>query len=91
MVMPMSPTPKTTQTEVERNFEAISAQMDDLMPLHANKYALMRNGDIVEFYNCWEDAYKTGQHFFGDGSFSVQQVTKTPVDLGYYSHAINIA
>ena len=78
-------TPKAKRSEIERNFKAISAQMDALMPLHAQKYALMRGGEVIEFYACWEDAYKTGKRFFDDGQFSVQQVTKTPVDLGYFS------
>lgn len=81
---------KAMRAEIERNFQAISARMDELLPLYAHKYALMRGGDIVEFYACWEDAYKTGQRFFEDGKFSVQQVTKTPVDLGYFSRAKHI-
>ena len=81
---------KATRFEIETNFKAISARMDELMPLYAHKYALMRAGEIVEFYACWEDAYKTGQRFFADGKFSVQQVTKTPVDLGYFSHAVSL-
>ena len=86
----MTTTKKATRTEIEKNFQAISTQMDKLMPLHAHKYALMRDGEIVEFYSRWEDAYKTGRRFFDDGRFSVQQVTKAPVDLGYFSHAVHI-
>ena len=81
---------KEMRAEIEKNFKAISAQMDDLMPLHTQKYALMHSGEIVEFYSSWEDAYKTGRLLYEDGKFSVQQVTKVPVDLGYYSHAMHI-
>lgn len=81
---------KDIREEVERNFAVISSKMDQLMPLHAHKYALMRDGEIIELYFSWEDAYKTGQRFFEDGRFSVQEVTKTPVDLGYFSHAVHI-
>ena len=80
---------KAKRTEIDANFEAISAKMDELMPLHAHKHALMRGGEIVEFYSNWEDAYKTGRRFYKDGRFSVQEVTKTPVDLGIFSRALH--
>ena len=76
--------------EIEKNFEAMSRKIDEYIPMHANKYALMRNGEVIEFYTHWDDAYKTGARFYGDGLFSVQKVTKTPVDLGYFSHAVHI-
>ena len=76
--------------EIERNWRAISKRMNEYIPLHSNKYALMRNGEVVEFYSGWEDAYKTGARFYSDGLFSIQQVTKTPVDLGFFSHAVHI-
>ena len=76
--------------QIEKNFETISSKMDEYMALHANKFALMRDGEVIEFYATWEDAYKTGLKFFSDGLFSVQEVTKTPVDLGYFSHAVHI-
>ena len=75
--------------EIETNYKAISAQMDALMLLHSRKYALMRDGEIVEFYANHVDAYKTGRRFYEDGRFSVQEVTKTPVDLGHFSHAVH--
>ena len=75
--------------EIDRNFAALMAQIDTLLPLHVGQYALMRNGEIIEFYTSWEDAYKTGVRFYEDGLFSVQKVTNRPVDLGYFSHAVH--
>ena len=49
--------------EIDRNFAALTAQIDTLLPLHVGQYALMRNGEIIEFYTSWEDAYKTGVRF----------------------------
>ena len=76
--------------EVDRNFEVMSQNLKKYMPLHANKYALMRHGEVIEFYNDWQDAYRTGNKFYEDGLFSIQKVTATPVDLGYFSHAVHL-
>lgn len=75
--------------EIEKNFNAISQRLNEYMPLHANKYALMRHGEVVEFYSRWEDAYKTGRKFYDDGLFSVQKVTNVPIDLGFFSHVLS--
>lgn len=86
----MSPISDKKRDELEKNFQAMSERMNEYIQIHANKYALMRDGEVVEFYNTWEDAYKTGMKFFKDEMFSVQQVTKTPVDLGFFSHAVDL-
>jgi len=77
--------------QIERNFEAFSQRINEYIPIHANKYALMHDGEVVEFYSGWEDAYKTGMLLYKDDKlFSIQQVTKTPVDLGFFSHVVHI-
>lgn len=81
---------KAKRQEIEKNFKAIQKEMDRYIPLRANRYALMRHGDVVEFYVSYEDAYKTGRRFYEDGLFSIQKVTKTPEDLGYFSRAVHI-
>jgi len=77
------------RAEIETNFRAMSEKLDEYMPLHARKFALMRHGEVIEFYSNWEDAFKTGAKFYEDGLFSIQKVTKTPVDLGYFSYAMS--
>jgi hypothetical protein len=48
----------------------------------------MRDEQIIEFFDTARDAYVAGQRFFNqDRLFSVQEVTETPVDLGFFSHA----
>ncbi len=86
----MSDISSEMRTEIDCNFKAMSEKINEYSQIYENKYALMRNGDVIEFYVHWEDAYKTGAKFFDDGLFSVQQVRKTPVDLGYFSHAVHI-
>lgn len=76
--------------EVDKNFLKFSERVDEYLQLYPNRFALMRSGEVVEFYQSWEDAYRTGLKFYPDGIFSVQAVTKSSVDLGYFSHAVHI-
>lgn len=49
----------------------------------------MRDGQIVEFFDTARDAYIAGQKVFEDDLlFSIQEVIETPVDLGFFSHAL---
>jgi len=74
--------------QVDRNYQAFQQQLPALVISHPGKFALMRDGQIVEFFDTARDAYVTGQRLFEqDKLFSVQEVTETPVDLGFFSHA----
>lgn len=80
---------KTAREQVDRNYEAFVAMLPSILPQHQNKYALMKDGEVVAFYSTLEDAYTTANKFFPDQPFSVQKVTDIPVDLGFFSHAIS--
>jgi hypothetical protein len=82
---------RTKQQEVDRNLAFFEQKLPELMKTHRSKYALIRNQEIVGFYDTVVDAQMTGAKFFADGLFSVQQVNDTPIDLGYYSHAVPMA
>jgi len=75
--------------ELDRNFEALSRNLNQYLPLHANKYASMRHGEVVEFFLSWEDAYKTGKLLYDDDLFSIQKVANRTEDLGFHSHALH--
>jgi hypothetical protein len=75
--------------QVENNFKAFQAMLSTILPVHQEKYALMKDGAAVGFYSTLEDAYMTANQFFRDQPFSVQKVTATPVDLGFFSHAVH--
>ena len=77
------------QAEVDRNFEAFQILLPTLED-KSGKFALMRQGKIVNFYDTLADAYSTGESIYADGIFSVQKVTTVPVDLGFLSHAVHI-
>ena len=76
------------EREVEVNYEAFKAQFGDLYSTHAGEYALMRDGKVVEFFQEFNDAMKTGRLLYSDRVFSVQKVSHEKVDLGYWNHAL---
>ncbi len=80
-------TTKTAREEVDKNYAAFQAMLPEILPLHQNKYALMKDGEAVGFYSTLEDAYTTANKFYSDQPFSVQKVTDISVDLGFFSHA----
>jgi hypothetical protein len=85
--------PKVTQhlrEQVERNYQAFAQRLPSLLASHQGKFALMRDGEIVEFFDTARDAYVAGQKLFKDDQlFSVQEVVEAPVDLGFFSHAVS--
>jgi hypothetical protein len=80
--------PKQRQEEVDRNYEAFQKLLPQLLKTHPGKYAVMRHQKAVEFFDSARDAMVYGQKAFNDGLFSVQPVTESVTDLGYFSHAV---
>jgi Family of unknown function (DUF5678) len=81
---------QSNREQVDQNYEAFRAMLHNIMPEHANKYALMKDGEVVGYYSTLEDAYTTANRFFNGEAFSVQKVTDIQVDLGFFSHAVHI-
>jgi hypothetical protein len=79
---------KSRQEIVDKNFEAFQKQLPSLLATHRGRYALLRDEKIVEFFDSVRDAVIYGRDHFSDGLFSVQQVTDSTEDLGYFSHAV---
>jgi hypothetical protein len=78
----------TQKDQVETNYKTFRQKLPDLLKTHAGKFALMRDGTVVEFFDTARDAYAAGQQLFKDNLFSIQEVIEIPVDLGFFSHAI---
>jgi hypothetical protein len=72
--------------EVDRNYDSFLRQLALLLPEHRNQYALMREGEILGFFDRPGDAYRAGLARFADGVFSIQEITDEPIDLGFWSH-----
>jgi hypothetical protein len=61
--------------QVENNWKAFEAQLPALLKTHPGKFALMRDGKIVEFYDTIGDAFISGERTFPeDKLFSIQEV-----------------
>lgn len=74
--------------QVRRNYEAFRVKLPFLLPDHQGEYALMKDGEIVDFFNAAIEALVAGEERFGLGNFSMQKVMDTPIDLGYFSYAL---
>ena len=72
--------------EVDRNYDAFMRMLASLLPEHRDEYALMRDGEVVGFFEKPGEANRAGVERFADGIFSIQEVTDEPIDLGFWSH-----
>jgi hypothetical protein len=79
---------KNSGAEVKRNYEAFVKVLPTVIATHRGKFALLHDAKIVEYFDTAADAYRAGQQLFPDRTFSIQEVTDTPVDLGFFSHAL---
>lgn len=77
-----------SKEQVKKNYEAFRQMLPNLLAGQKGKFALMHDGEVVEFFDTARDAFITGQKLYSDNLFSVQEVVEIPVDLGYFSHAI---
>jgi hypothetical protein len=78
------------QEEIDSNFEEFQRKLPTLLETQRGKFALMRNREIKGYYDTALDAALIGEQMFPDKIFSVQQVTDTAVDLGFFSHAMHL-
>ena len=82
---------KIQREQVELNFKVFSEKLPELIKDHEDKYALMRNGEIIRICDSLEDAHMTGWERFEDDLFSIQKITDAQVNLGFFSsHVLNI-
>lgn len=72
--------------EVDQNYDAFTGMLGSILPEHRDQLALMRDGDIVGYFNTPREALIAASERFPDGIFSIQEVTDEPIDLGFWSH-----
>jgi hypothetical protein len=78
------------QEEVNRNYEEFIKELPNIIRDHRGQYALMKNGMIINYFSTAADARMAAEAFITDGLFSIQQVTETTIDLGYFNYAVHI-
>jgi hypothetical protein len=72
--------------EVDRNYDAFMRVLGTILSDHRDQLALMRGGEIVGYFATVGDANRAAAQRFGDGIYSIQEVTDEPIDLGFWSH-----
>jgi hypothetical protein len=77
------------EREVDLNFDAFVEELPEIMPKHAGEYVLMKNGRMVSFHSSADAALSAGRATYADGIYSIQEVTDRPIDLGFFSHAVD--
>jgi hypothetical protein len=77
--------------EVDNNLKFFLEELPKIPQIQRGKFAILRNREIIGFYDTAIDAFRAASTAFSDGIFSIQQVTDTAIDLGYYSHAVPLA
>ena len=82
---------KGQQKEVERNYASFQELLPELMKTIPGKYVVMHDRKIVATLPTFAEANHTGRMLYGDDVYSVQEVTETPVDLGWFSHVQPVA
>ena len=75
--------------QIDKNYQAFERVLPELIRTQAGKFALMRDGSIIAFFDTARDALIAGDKLYQDGLFSIQEVIRTPADLGFYSHAMS--
>ena len=82
---------KKQEEQVKQNFKVFSEKLPELLRIHKNKYALMRDGEIIEICESIKEAHLLGWERFEDDLFSVQKITDTKINLGLLSsYVLNI-
>jgi hypothetical protein len=81
---------KTIQDEVDDNYRAFQKLLPTIILEHRGQYALMRDSKVISYFSTPLDARAAGEVIFKDGLFSIQPVTDTALDLGYFSYAVPV-
>jgi len=78
------------QAEVDRNFEEFKKLLPSLLPVHRDRFALMKDGKILAFFSTVQDAAQAAEISIPDGVFSIQEVTDHTINLGFFTHAVPV-
>ena len=89
MAKTVTPTREIIQNAVDKNYQAFRKQLPTLLGTHPGQFALLRDERIVDFFGTAQEAAAYAQSNFDDELYSVQEVTDTAVDLGWFSHAVH--
>ena len=72
-------------SEVDRNYDYFQRHISEYLPREFGRYALLRHGQVVGFFNRADIAEEKGEQF-ADGIYSIQLVDPAPINLGAFSN-----
>jgi hypothetical protein len=75
------------QKEIDQNLEFFTKKLPDILKDHRNRYVLLHNKSISGIYDTIRDAQTAGDRLYPDKLYSIQQVTDSAINLGYFSYA----
>ena len=73
------PSHATLQKEADRNYAAIRDKIPELMKTRKGQIALLRHGEIVDFFPTMRAAYIAASNLYPDGVFSTEAINIMPV------------
>lgn len=73
--------------EIDSNYQYFQSCVSAYLPNDKGKFALLRHNKVIEVYQTLIEAVNAGNTQFADEVFSIQEVTDTALDLGFFSHA----
>ena len=81
--------PDEIQDAIEQNYSWFQRVLSGLLPAHRGEYALIHNQKLIGLFASPGTAEREGERLFPGGIYSIQPVEDQPIDLGYFSHALN--
>ena len=78
---------QTESTQLDLNYFAFRSKLPELLRTHPGKYALLYKQQIVSYFDSAIEAMTAGHKQYGEGEYSVQEVTDEIENLGFYSYA----
>ena len=85
----MSFSAKAKRAEIDKNLKRFLQLLPDLLSEHQDSYVLMRDRNVVDYFDTAIDAQIAGNQKFDDRLFSIQHVKEVAEELGQFSHAIH--
>lgn len=76
------------RVEIDQNYDFFQRNLKRILVRHEGEYALLRQKEIIGYYGAVGDAYRDAIARFPDRLFSIQLVTREPVELGNWSIAV---
>ena len=76
------------EREVDANYRAFKAVEDGLSHELDGKYALLREREIIGFYDDAVAACEARLRLYRDRHFSMQEVRGKPMEFGWFGHVV---